>query len=150
MIMRTIDRIIIHCSATTPEMDIGVLEIDGWHRNPPHNYRKIGYHFVIRRDGTVEHGRDIVEVGAHAKGHNYNSVGICMVGGIDEYGTPENNFTLEQFKTLFELLITLHEDYEIKEVLGHRDLPNVNKSCPCFDVRNVISSKTRLYEEVAS
>ena len=92
------EKIIIHCSATRPSQDIGSNDIDRWHREK--GWLKIGYHLVITRDGTLELGRDLDEVGAHAYGHNANSVGVCMVGGIDEDGQPDDNFTSEQWNTL--------------------------------------------------
>src|SRR5690606_114532 len=78
---RFINLLVIHCAATTPLMDIGAKEIDVWHKQ--RGWSKIGYHFVIRRNGVIEKGRDISEVGAHVEGYNKNSIGICMVGGID-------------------------------------------------------------------
>ena len=128
------DFIVIHCSATTPSMThVDAKEIDRWHRQ--RGWRKIGYHFVIRRDGIVEEGRELGEVGAHAKGFNSKSVGICLVGGIDEEGNPENNYTDEQWKALEELVNQMLLPYPDAEVLGHCDLPDVKKACPCFNVR---------------
>ena len=125
--------IVIHCSATKASMNTDAKEIDRWHRQ--RGWRKIGYHWVIRRDGVVEEGRDLGEVGAHAKGFNHNSVGICMVGGIDDKGEPENNYTEEQWKALEQLVWQMKLPYPDAEVLGHCDLPDVKKACPCFDVR---------------
>lgn len=130
---RRIDLIVVHCAATKPSMDIGVKEIDRWHRE--RGFLKIGYHFVIRRNGKVEHGRSVMEPGAHASGHNANSIGICLVGGIDDKGKPEENYTDDQYASLAELLINLQNDYPGVEICGHRDLPRVNKACPSFDVR---------------
>ena len=78
--MRKINEIILHCSATPASMDIGAKEIRDWHVNGNH-WRDIGYHWVIRRDGTVEKGRPEYQVGAHCLNHNANSIGVCMVGG---------------------------------------------------------------------
>lgn len=128
------DYIVIHCSATKPSMsNVDAKEIDRWHRQ--RGWRKIGYHFVIRRDGVVEEGRELGEVGAHAKGFNSMSVGICLVGGIDDEGNPENNYTDEQWKSLEEIVNQMLLPYPDAEVLGHCDLPDVKKACPCFDVR---------------
>ena len=128
------DFIVIHCSATKPSMThVDAKEIDRWHRQ--RGWRKIGYYFVIRRDGIVEEGRELGEVGAHAKGFNSKSVGICLVGGIDEEGNPENNYTDEQWKALEELVNQMLLPYPDAEVLGHCDLPDVKKACPCFNVR---------------
>jgi len=114
-------------------MDIGRKEIDRWHREK--GWLMIGYHFVIRRDGTLETGRPLNRSGAHTKGHNAHSIGICMVGGIDDEGEAENNFTTPQFKTLDELLYSLLQDHPAAEIKGHRDFPGVAKACPSFDVR---------------
>ena len=80
--MRKIDRIVVHCSATTPTMDIGVGTIRGWHVLE-RGWSDVGYHFVITRDGEVQTGRPIERSGAHAKGFNKHSVGICYVGGLE-------------------------------------------------------------------
>ncbi len=124
--------IVVHCSATHHNQDIGVREIDKWHRNQ--GWQKIGYHKVIRRNGEIENGRGDEEIGAHAHGYNPISLGICLVGGIDESGKSENNFTFAQFESLAELLEKYTQRYPLAKVVGHRDLPKVKKDCPCFDV----------------
>lgn len=126
--------IVIHCSATKPEQDVGASDIDRWHRQK--GFLKIGYHYVIRRDGRVETGREELEIGAHAQGFNSVSLGICMVGGVDanNIDKAENNFTPEQFDTLERLLLELRARFPSAVVLGHRDLPNSRKACPSFDV----------------
>jgi len=136
--MREITSVIVHCSATSPEMDIGVGTIRKWHTDPKPNGRgwsDIGYHRVIRRSGVAEIGRPLERVGAHAYGHNSNSIGVCLVGGVSEDGDPENNFTNFQFETLRRMLLQFKDTYPIRTVLGHKDLPGVRKACPCFDVR---------------
>lgn len=132
MMSRNINLIVVHCSATPPSMDIGAHEIRQWHLEK--NWSDIGYHNVIRRDGSLEHGRDLATSGAHAKGFNQFSLGVCMVGGVDKDNKPENNFTEAQFTTLRGYLDTMSEIFNV-EILGHRDLPNVKKACPSFDVR---------------
>ena len=131
--MREIKKLIIHCSATKPSMDIGAEDIRGWHKGK--GWDDIGYHYVIRRNGKVEKGRDISIAGAHAKGHNFNSIGICLVGGIDDNSKADDNYNLKQYNALIQLISFLEITFPIDDVLGHRDLPSVNKSCPCFDVR---------------
>lgn len=131
--MRKITTIIIHCAATKPNMDIGRTEIDKWHRAK--GFFGIGYHYVIRRDGTIEDGRPIEKIGAHAQGHNSDSIGICLVGGIDENGKAECNFTRPQWHTLDTLLDKLQKAYpQITKIIGHNDVSA--KSCPCFNVKN--------------
>ena len=127
--------IVVHCSATQPKADIGAQEIGRWHREQ--GWLKIGYHFVIRRDGTVEIGRKLSEQGAHV-GPEFNpkSIGICLIGGINTKGKAEDNFTAIQKTILRSKINELKAgDYKHAEVLGHRDLPNVKKDCPSFDVR---------------
>jgi len=150
---RRTDYIVVHCSATPPSSDIGADEIDEWHRNrKPTPFKMIGYHAVIRRDGQIEFGRHFDEAGAHVQGQNYRSVGVCMVGGIDEQGDAEDNFNDEQFDSLTTVIAMLQRAYPDAEVVGHRDLsPDVNgdgvvtsdewvKECPSFDVAEWMKS----------
>lgn len=130
---RPLNRIVIHCAATRPSMDIGKAEITKWHVT--RGWRTIGYHFVIRRNGDIEQGRPIVETGAHVENHNRDSIGICLVGGITEQGKPrpEANFTPDQWAALGGIVKILTKSYPtITTVLGHRDLDPM-KACPCFD-----------------
>jgi len=92
---------------------------------------------VIRRDGTVEKGRDDSVVGAHVQGFNENSVGICMVGGVsaDDVNKAQNNFTPKQFASLKTLLVDLKKKYPKAKIQGHKDFPGVAKACPSFDVK---------------
>lgn len=126
--------LVVHCAATRADSDIGLKEIRSWHYQ--RGFVDIGYHYVIRRDGGVETGRPLDRPGAHARGFNHLSLGICLVGGVASDGkTPENNFTPEQFHALWALLQELKKKYPEALILGHRDLPNVNKGCPSFDVQ---------------
>ena len=137
--MRDITRLIIHCAATPADMDIGREEINEWHLDQ--GFSQIGYHFVIRRNGDLEIGRPLATAGAHARGFNSNSIGICLVGGV-EYSTvmdmllATNNFTPIQFETLKTLTLGLLEEYNLStaRVVGHGDLPQVTKACPSFNV----------------
>lgn len=128
------DFIVVHCSATQAKADIGAADIDRWHRQQ--GWQAIGYHFVIRRNGTVEEGREVDVIGSHVLNWNHNSVGICMAGGIDANGKAENNFTAEQFASLKKLLGTLKAKYPKAVIQGHRDFPQVAKDCPSFSVKD--------------
>ena len=130
--MRKINQIIIHCAATPPNMDIGADKIRQWHKE--RGFNDIGYHYVIKRNGELQRGRDIGTQGAHARGHNKNSIGICLVGGVDKNMKPDDNYTIMQKRKLRSLLNFLVVTFPGSEVLGHRDLPGVTKDCPCFDV----------------
>jgi N-acetyl-anhydromuramyl-L-alanine amidase AmpD len=138
--MRTISHIIIHCAATPNGKPFTVQDIDSWHRergfhrfpqamadfNP--GLTSIGYHYVIYTDGTVHVGRHPDEIGAHAVGYNKHSLGICLIG--NDHFSPAQ---WEALNTLvMELLVKYGGAYTV--VCGHRDLPNVRKSCPGFDV----------------
>jgi len=127
--------IVLHCSATRPNMDIGVKDIRRWHQAK--GWDDVGYHYVIRRNGRVEKGRAEQDVGAHVARYNASSLGICLVGGVNQndFTKPENNFTAEQWTALRDLLAVLIRKYPDAKVLGHRDFPGVNKACPCFDAR---------------
>lgn len=132
------ERLIIHAADTPATMDIGAAEIDRWHKDK--GWAAIGYHHVIRRDGTIEKGRDLDgdgdvtdEVGAHAAGFNEGSIGICLVGG-----KPDFNFTMAQLKMLVFLVGEYKSRYPEIEIMGHRDLPGVTKACPCFDVKSLL------------
>lgn len=131
--MRRVDFLVVHCAATKADQDIGLKEIRRWHLE--RGWLDIGYHFVIRRDGTVEYGRPTDRPGAHARGFNHLSLGICLAGGLAaDAKTAENNFTPAQFASLRSLLLDLRSQFPNSRILGHRDLPNVAKACPSFDV----------------
>jgi N-acetyl-anhydromuramyl-L-alanine amidase AmpD len=111
-------------------MDVDWKDIDRWHRQ--RGWLGIGYHFVIRRNGSVEKGRDIDAIGAHARGYNKNSIGICLVGGVDEDGDPDDNFTYDQYRSLEVLCEKLIQKYPKAKIIGHNAV-NPHKACPCFD-----------------
>ncbi|MFZ5676305.1 MAG: N-acetylmuramoyl-L-alanine amidase [Pseudomonadota bacterium] len=128
---RTTTYIVLHCSATSSMADIGASEIRHWHKAK--GWSDIGYHFVVRRDGEVEEGRSLDEVGSHVRNYNASSVGVCLVGGVDARQRPKNNFTAAQWSALKALLTDLQRQFPSSRVIGHRDFPGVNKACPCFD-----------------
>ena len=128
--MRKIDLIIIHCSATAKGKDFRAADIDRWHRQQ--GFKSIGYHFVVRLNGEVERGRPIAEVGAHCKGHNATSIGVCYIGGLAADGkTPKDTRTVEQRKAMRNLVKTLKHVIPEAVVRSHRDF--AAKACPCFD-----------------
>lgn len=136
--MRTITFIVVHCSAVRPYQTSSADDIDKWHkRRKTHGiqWKGIGYHFVIRRDGTVENGRPISETGAHVLNHNKHSIGICYEGGLDENGVKADTRTPEQIKALRQKLVELHEQFPKALIVGHRDL-DPSRDCPCFDAIN--------------
>lgn len=122
--------LVIHCSATRYTQDYPVEQLLRDHK--ARGFRTIGYHFYIRRDGTVTKHRQMLEVGAHARGFNRCSIGICYEGGLDKSGKPADTRTPKQKAQLIELLLKLHRLFPNALVVGHRDLPGVKKACPCF------------------
>ena len=125
------NKIIIHCAATKPSMDIGIEEITKWHIQ--RGFSGCGYHYVIKRDGAIETGRAEEDIGAHAYGHNCDSMGLALVGGLSEDGKSEANYTDEQWSMLRELVEELIEKYPDVEIIGHNDVSK--KDCPCFNVK---------------
>lgn len=146
---RKIDLIIIHCAATKPDQDIGAKEIRVWHTTPEpqgRGWKDIGYNWVIRRDGTLENGRDLdhdgdvfEEIGAHTAGYNSRSLGICLVGGINYKGQPDANFTDAQWKTLERHVRALKAKFPKATVHGHNEF--AAKACPSFDVQKWLREK---------
>jgi len=130
--MREINKIIVHCSATREGDDIDVATIRGWHVNE-RGWSDIGYHYVIYLDGSIHKGRDIRIQGAHTKGHNKDSIGICYIGGVEEDGkTSKDTRTDAQKESLTKLLLELKTiDYCGAIIHSHSDFSN--KDCPSFD-----------------
>lgn len=137
-IIRRIDTIIIHCSATPNGRWNTVEDIDAWHRERGfrrdprligHNQPRltsIGYHFVVYTTGAVATGRGLEEVGAHAAGHNAHSIGVCLIG-TDKY-------TLAQWGALAANIAGLQGRIKAARVIGHHEV-NRGKTCPGFDVQ---------------
>jgi N-acetylmuramoyl-L-alanine amidase len=126
------NKIIIHCSDTFTDMNTTAADIDRWHRE--RGWASIGYHYVIKRDGTVEQGRPENVPGAHVAGHNTGSIGICLIGGKARGRENPCNFTRHQWRALESLVMQLAIEYPQAEILGHTDL-DPGKSCPTFNVK---------------
>ena len=135
--MRRIDRIIIHCSATNPEQDFCAADIDNWHK--ARGWSGIGYHYVIKLDGTIEKGRDVSKAGAHAFGYNKRSIGVCYIGGVDMDGKPSDTRTEEQKRAMDIFIQMLKNDYLGATVHGHNEFSN--KACPSFNVKKEYNGK---------
>ena len=132
--MRRIDKIILHCSATQEGKNIKTETIRKWHLK--RGWRDIGYHFVVLLDGTVEEGRPIEMTGAHTKGHNYKSIGICYIGGVekekkDGEWIAKDTRTEAQKESLHDLLLQLKKDFPKAVIHGHNEFSS--KACPCFN-----------------
>lgn len=122
--------IVIHCSATRADRDYTVEQMLRDHK--ARGFRTVGYHFYIRRSGEVTQHRKLLEVGAHARGFNRCSIGVCYEGGLDTLGNPSDTRTPRQRAMLRELLGKLRRLFPKACIVGHNELPGVTKECPCF------------------
>ncbi len=128
--MRAINKLIVHCSATREGQNISKETIKHWHL--ARGFNDIGYHFYIDIEGNIYKGRDIAKMGAHCKGHNRNSIGICYCGGVEADGkTPKDTRTDKQKESLLAVLRTLRAMYPDACIYSHNDF--ANKACPSFD-----------------
>ena len=128
--MRKIEEIIVHCSATREGADFHATDIDRWHKQ--RGFNKIGYHYVVNLDGSIEGGRAESEIGAHCQGRNSRSIGVCYIGGLSADGkTAKDTRTDAQKKALEQLLRHLVKKYPQATIHGHRDY--AQKACPSFD-----------------
>lgn len=129
--MRKIEKIILHCSATREGQHIDVDTIRDWHVNG-RGWSDIGYHFVVYLDGSVHVGRPLERSGAHTRGQNSISIGVCYIGGVEKDGkTPKDTRTPEQKATLDVLLWGLMKQYNAT-LHGHNEF--AAKACPSFIV----------------
>lgn len=144
--MRKINLIVVHCSATRTGTTLSPSQLDEMHRL--RGFDGMGYHYYIRRDGTLVTGRSEERMGAHVRGYNAYSIGICYEGGLDAAGNPKDTRTAQQRVRLRSLIEKLVMRYPLARVRGHRDLsPDVDgngridsnewiKMCPCFEIRD--------------
>jgi len=140
--MRKINKIVIHCTATSPSATAQSI-LDGWRKK---GWTSNGYHWLIDRFGFTTRLQDDELVSNGVKGHNSRSIHLCYIGGLVK-GKPTDTRTLEQKETLKMLIDEYLVKYPNSEVLGHRDLsPDLDKdgivepnewvkSCPCYDVK---------------
>ena len=131
--MRRITMIVLHCSGVMPNVHQDISVIDNYHRK--NGWNGVGYHAYVRRDGTVQHGRPLWQVGAHVVGHNKHSIGICYEGGLDSAGRAADTRTPQQVRAVRELVERYHAYFPEAVIVGHHDL-DPSKPCPCFDVVN--------------
>ena len=132
--MRNIQKIIIHCSYTPPSMDIGAAEVRRWHVEQ-NGWADIGYHWVITRNGLVEMGRPELLEGAHVRGENRDSIGLCLIGGMTEKNKrPGFNFTRAQMQSLDKVIDRILISHPFAEIHGHNEFDE-GKECPCFNVQ---------------
>ena len=118
--------LIVHCSDTPDQEDIGALEIHKMHLG--FGWEGIGYHKIIRRDGKIENGRPEYWIGAHVYGKNTQSLGVCLIG--------KNSFSKKQLDSLEKILRNWKKIYKNTVILGHKDAIPTKKTCPNFDIKS--------------
>jgi len=143
---RKVKYVVIHCSATKVNQELDMSDIERMHK--ARGWTEEGYHFGVKQNGIIQVGRSLEKIGAHAYGHNSESVGIVYYGGLDENGIPTDTRSAFQKNSLVDITRVLKLIFPNSEVVGHRDLsPDKNKDgiispnewtkqCPCFDVKS--------------
>ena len=136
--MRTLSKIIIHCTLTPENQEVSIKEIDTWHKKK--GFYGIGYHYVIGLKGEILIGRDLQLPGAHCLGQNAYSIGICYVGGLSKDGKKYKDTRTEaQKETLKKLIEGLMVPYPHLTVHGHNEFEKT--PCPCFKVKKEFKAK---------
>ena len=126
LIDKKISLLVVHCSDTKNSQNLSATDIHKMHLG--FGWNGIGYHKIIQRSGKVENGRPEYWIGAHVKGKNKISLGVCLIG--------RDKFTKKQFNSLEKVLRKWKSSYPNAKILGHRDTGNTKKTCPNFDVIN--------------
>lgn len=139
---RNIKYIVVHCSESSEKQTVqGLLDYwkneKGWHA--------AGYHYAVEKDGDVIKLLDERKNANGAKGFNHCSVHIGWIGGLAK-GERVNNMTRLQEAALFNKVVELSIKYPNAEIVGHKDLPGVIKSCPLFDVKEWLKNYTPDFE----
>lgn len=131
--MRKITEIILHCTATPEGRDVTAAEVNRWHK--ARGFLSIGYHYLIRLDGTVEEGRPLSQQGAHCLQHNANSIGVCYAGGLTKDGKqPKDTRTKAQRNAMRMLVDKLKQRFPGATVHCHNEY--APKACPCFSMKD--------------
>jgi len=121
---QNIKLLVIHCSDTENEKELEASDIHKMHLG--FSWDGIGYHKVILRSGEIQNGRPEYWVGAHVKGKNDVSLGVCLIG--------RNHFTEKQYISLEKVLREWKNKYPNADILGHCDTGQTLKTCPNFNV----------------
>ena len=131
LVAKNIKLLVVHCSDSEDNKTLSAFDLLKMHLN--FGWDGIGYHKVINRSGKIENGRPEYWVGAHVKGKNTISLGVCLIG--------RHEFTIKQFISLEKVLRKWKFLYPEAEIVGHRDTGNTDKTCPNFDVKTWIEDK---------
>lgn len=142
-VTRPIRRIVIHCTATPEGRDVTAADVDRWHRE--RGWNGIGYHALIRLDGSVEYGRPLEKQGAHARGHNHDTLAVVYAGGVDSDFEPRDTRTDAQIESLYDLVTAWQRQFGVPArcVVGHYEL-DPRKRCPSFSMAFFRGDLTRM------
>lgn len=135
--MRAIKYIVIHCTATPQTTTVESIQ-NYWRKNL--GWKSPGYHFIILPNGAVRNLLSIEQVSNGVAGFNSNSIHISYIGGIDASGKPVDNRTPFQKESMLKLIKDLKRKFPKAVIQGHRDFPNVKKSCPSFNAKTEYSN----------
>lgn len=142
--MRIIRNIILHCSATQPNVKVKTI-LDYW--KEVKHWNTVGYHYLIEYDGTVNNLLPVEQVSNGVQGHNFDSINVCYIGGVDTTGKAHDTRSKAQKDALVSLLTELRRSYPNAKIVGHRDMsPDTNrdgtvqpcewvKECPSFNAK---------------
>lgn len=131
LITNNIKLLVVHCSDTEDDQNLSAMDIHKMHLS--FGWNGVGYHKIITRSGKIENGRPEYWTGAHVKGKNNISLGVCLIG--------KNKFTAKQFLSLKKVLRKWKNSYPEAKIVGHRETGNTHKTCPNFDVKSWIKDK---------
>ncbi len=123
--------LVVHCSDTPDNNDIGAIEIHKMHIG--FGWEGIGYHKIIRRNGFIENGRPEFWIGAHVYGINHLSLGVCLIG--------RNKFSDHQYLSLENILRRWKDKYPNAEIKGHCEVIETDKTCPNFNIRDFLEKR---------
>ena len=137
--------LVIHCTATPQGREVTSDAIRAWHTAPypkGRGWKQVGYTDLIHLDGTIERlvennedaWVDDWEITNGAKGYNSVSRHIVYAGGCDRRMNPKDTRTEAQRKALADYLLDFHRKHPNVRIVGHGDIPGVNKACPSFNV----------------
>lgn len=130
---RPVGRVFLHCSASDSPAHDNLRTIELWHTR--RGFSGCGYHYFVRKDGTLERGRDLERDPAAQAGHNRGTIAVCL------HGLAGDRFTEHQFATLRALCQSIHEQLPLATFHGHCEVSA--KSCPVFPYRAVLNLDAR-------
>ena len=151
--MAKLKYLVIHCTATPEGRGVSGADIRRWHTSPVaaggRGWKQVGYTDLFRLDGTVERlvannedgNVDPWEITNGARGHNSVSRHVVYAGGMTkDMKAPKDTRTPAQRKAMADYVTRFHREHPTVKIVGHRDLPGVNKACPSFDVGTWLKS----------